>query len=195
MNVYDFDGTVFDGDSTLRFYRFCLARYPKLIPHLPGIVIAAVSFRCGFRSGGKTREDFKERFYRGFLPYIPDTDGAVQSFWEKESDRIKPWYRKIMQPTDVIVSASPAFLLAPICETLGVTLIASQVDPSTGRLMGPNLRGAEKVNAFRERFPTATVEKFFSDTDSDAPMASLAAAAFLVRGNEVLPWKCRQTGI
>lgn len=184
MNVYDFDGTIYGGDSTLRFYRFCLMRHPRLVLRLPGIAAAAVSFRCG----RMTREDFKARFYRGFLPLLPSVSSAVDAFWEREITRIRPWYRSVTQPTDVIVSASPFFLLAPVCRTLGVTLIASQVDPETGALTGPNLRGEEKVSAFQSAFPAAKIEKFYSDTASDAPMAALAAEAFLVRGNSFAMW-------
>ena len=28
IDVYDFDGTIYDGDSTVDFVRFCLRRHP-----------------------------------------------------------------------------------------------------------------------------------------------------------------------
>ena len=30
MNVYDFDKTIYDGDSSVDFYKFSLKRHPKL---------------------------------------------------------------------------------------------------------------------------------------------------------------------
>lgn len=35
MNVYDFDGTIYNGDSSVDIYFFLLKRYPKLIAYFP----------------------------------------------------------------------------------------------------------------------------------------------------------------
>ena len=29
MNVYDFDKTIYAGDSTIDFWKFCMIRYPR----------------------------------------------------------------------------------------------------------------------------------------------------------------------
>lgn len=31
VNVYDFDGTIYDGDSTIDFYKFCLKKYKNML--------------------------------------------------------------------------------------------------------------------------------------------------------------------
>ncbi len=31
MNVYDFDGTIYSGDSTIDFYLFCLRKQPEIL--------------------------------------------------------------------------------------------------------------------------------------------------------------------
>ena len=35
MNVYDFDGTIYNGDSTIDFYFYCLKKKPLIIFCLP----------------------------------------------------------------------------------------------------------------------------------------------------------------
>ena len=35
MNVYDFDGTIYDGDSTIDFFFYSLKKKPSLICYLP----------------------------------------------------------------------------------------------------------------------------------------------------------------
>ena len=35
IDVYDFDGTIYDGDSTVDFTRFCLRRHPGVLAGLP----------------------------------------------------------------------------------------------------------------------------------------------------------------
>ena len=74
------------------------------------------------------------------------------------------------------------------CRRLGVRFLASPVDARTGQLLGPNCRGEEKVRRFRSAYGAAEVERFYSDSCSDAPLAALAQEAFLVRRGQVLPW-------
>ena len=101
---------------------------------------------------------------------------------------MRAWYQAQRREDDVIVSASPEFLLAPIAAQLGARLIASRVDPFTGQYDGENCHGAEKVRRFQAEFGAAQPDAFYSDSLSDAPMARLATRAYLVRGERVLPW-------
>ena len=184
MNVYDFDKTVFSGDSTTKFYFFVLRRNPKLWLKCPKVSAAGVQLLTGRMSLRR----FKETLFRSFLPNI-DVDKEVRAFWKHNRRHMKKWYLKQLRDDDVISSASPEFLLMPIAEKLGVRLIASPVDPQSGALTGPNNRHIEKVRRFRERFPQATVDEFYSDSvRSDGPMAEMAKKAYLVKGNQIKPW-------
>ena len=183
MNVYDFDKTIYNGDSTVDFWLFCLKKHPLAVRHIPKTVCACVGFRLGFSS----RERFKEIFYR-FLKDIPNCELEVKAFWDKNIQKIKPWYLSQKQDTDVIVSASPDFIISEICARLNVRWIASMVDSQTGALLSENCRGKEKVRRFRERFPTAVIENFYSDSRSDLALAMLAQNAYFVQKDRVSKW-------
>ena len=47
MNVYDFDDTIFRGDSTRAFWAYCLKRAPGLARFLPRQCAAAVRYALG----------------------------------------------------------------------------------------------------------------------------------------------------
>lgn len=101
-----------------------------------------------------------------------------------------PWYLERKKPDDVIISASPDFIVRPACERLGIGhLIATTVDPHTGEFLSENNRGEEKVRRFKAEFGNAPIEHFYSDSLSDAPMARLAAHSFFVRGELLYPWE------
>ena len=51
MNVYDFDGTIYRGDSTLHFYGYCLKCQPTLARYLPVQVMGLLRYKAG--RGGK----------------------------------------------------------------------------------------------------------------------------------------------
>lgn len=183
MNVYDFDHTIYAGDSTLDFWCFCLRCRPSALLALPGALLSGGLFKAGLCS----REAFKEQFYR-FLRYVPDTEGLVDRFWRENLLRIYPWYLEQKREDDLIISASPEFLILPVCALLGVRGIASPVSPETGALLGPNCRGEEKVIRLRRACPDTPVEEFYSDSSSDIPLARLARSAWLVRGGTPAPW-------
>ena len=129
MNVYDFDKTIYRGDSTVDFWRHCLRRYPGAARALPGTLAKALAFRQGRCS----REQFKERFYQ-FLRFVPEAAQEAERFWDRHLIGIEPWYRAQQSNTDVIISASPDFLIGAACRRLGVRFLASPVDARTGQL-------------------------------------------------------------
>lgn len=184
MNVYDFDDTIYSGDSTRDFCFFCIRKYPRVLRHLP---VQARHF-LRFATGLCTKTQFKEKFY-GFFRYVPDMDKAVSDFWDTHFARIKDWYMEEKKPDDVIISASPAFLLDLPLKKLGLLPpIASIVDPKTGAYTGENCYGEEKPPRFRALYPDAKIEAFFSDSLSDTPMALLAEKSYIVRENVRMPW-------
>ena len=109
MNVYDFDKTIYSGDSTADFYIFSLKRHKKIITLAPSLLGSVIKFYV-FKKGSKT--DFKQVMYR-FLRYC-DIDKDVNDFWEINQSKIKKYYLKQKRDDDVIISASPEFLLEPI---------------------------------------------------------------------------------
>ena len=98
MNVYDFDGTIYAGDCTLDFWKFCVKNNPKVLTALPGALIACLQFKLGVKS----REQFKERFYH-FLRYVPDVKKQVELFWNTNYRQIKPWYYERRKHDDRLV--------------------------------------------------------------------------------------------
>lgn len=184
MNIYDFDKTIYDGDSTADFVKFCAKKYKKtwltLIPTAWAFFLYAI--------GIYTKTRFKEKMY-GFLRYVPDTDTAVSEFWDSHEKNILDYYKASKRDDDMIISASPEFLLKPICERLGITrLIASRVDKSTGRYTGENCWGGEKTKRLLAEYGIEHCDKFYSDSFSDTPLAEIADEAYIVRKNELTPW-------
>ena len=184
MNVYDFDKTIYDGDSTTHFYFYCLKKRPRILIHLPATAWAFIKYRLGRAS----KTQFKETMYR-FLRCLPDTDALVEAFWKGHEKGIKAWYKEHKKPTDVIISASPEFLLEGVCQRLGVEcMMASVVDKNTGKYTGENCHGKEKVRRFYERYPEGKIEEFYSDSRADTPLAEIAQKAFLVKGERLENW-------
>lgn len=184
MNVYDFDKTIYDGDSTLDFYFYSLKKDFKLIRFLPLQVIGFLRYMFGLCP----KLEFKEKFY-SFLSGINDVDLFVHEFWNKNEGKIKPWYLKNKRYDDLVISASPTFLLEPICSRLKIKhLIASEVNKFTGMCEGENCYGKEKVIRLKALFNHELIEEFYSDSLSDEPLSLLAKKRYIVSKNEIIEW-------
>ena len=59
INGYDFDKTIYDGDSTLDFYLYCLKHQFSLIRFLPIQFYGFLVYKLKI----KRKEYFKEKFY------------------------------------------------------------------------------------------------------------------------------------
>lgn len=181
MNVYDFDKTIYNGDSTIDYYFFCVRRKPILLRYLFRQGLGLVLYFLGVFD--KTK--FKEWFYC-FFHGLSDPERNLCAFWDIHIRKIKPWYIRQMRDDDVIISASPEFLIKEAVQRLGeMTVIGSVVDSHTGRYTGENCFGEEKVRRLFERIPEAVVDSFYSDSYSDAPMARVAQECYLVKGEKI----------
>ncbi|HHV10184.1 MAG TPA: polysaccharide biosynthesis protein GtrA [Clostridiales bacterium] len=184
MIVYDFDKTIYNGDCTLDFYFYCIRKELSLIRFLPVQLMAFIKYVLGLQS--KTL--FKEGFY-SFLKGIRDIDLYIEEFWGLNRHKIKNWYLEKRSADDIIITASPEFLLKPICASLEIDhLIASCVDKSSGRYTGKNCHGEEKVARFSQIFGSLSIHEFYSDSLTDTPLASLSEKSFIVCKDEIIPW-------
>ncbi len=187
MNVYDFDKTIYDGDSTFHFLMYCAKKHKKVRRMLPRIAVRGIAFGCGFIK----KQDFKEDMF-SFLSVI-DTKRELELFWKERISGIKEWYKKNQKDDDVVITASPEFLVKCATDMLGIKYImGSPVDMNTGKYSGNNCHGEEKVLRFRDEFPDSTIEEFYSDSYSDTPLAKKAEKAYLVKGDKLLEWDKRK---
>lgn len=183
--LYDFDGTIYDGDSSVDFFKFCLKKDKKNYKILPKLAIKFLAYK----SKNITDTELKEYIF-SFLENFKNIDIVVKDFWETHESKIKNFYLEKKHNQDIIISASPEFLLKPICQKLKVKdLIASDVDKTTGKFKKPNNRGEEKVKEFYKKYPKAEILEMYSDSLHDKPLLDLAKKSYFVKKNKLYDYK------
>lgn len=185
MNVFDFDYTIYRKDSSIRFFLFCLQRHPLLLRYIPIQLYSVIIYVLKLRD----KTWFKSHFFI-FIRGLKDLEYEVRQFWDIEKNNICDWYLELHSDNDVVISASPEFLLQPICSDLHVKkLIASKVNPKTGVFEEKNNRGSEKVKNFYKIFGyNSIIENFYSDSDSDLPLAMIAINSYKVINGKITNW-------
>ena len=130
MNVYDFDQTIFKSDSSFCFILYCLRHYTRaVVSIIPSAVCRYIQYlACGHNDAKALKESLFS-----FLNRIDNVDQIVSEFWEENESGLQNWYLLQKHQDDVIVSASPVFLLEPVAAKLNVHLIATRMNPYTGK--------------------------------------------------------------
>jgi len=184
LNVFDFDKTIYNGDSSIDFYIYALKSNMWLIRYLPIQIYGMLAYKLKI----KPKEYFKEKYF-SFLNGMKDIEANVEKFWDENKQKIK--YNIFQNKKNmVVISASPEFLLAPICKQIGVQkLIATKVEEKTGKFLGKNCYGEEKVNRLNKEYKNYVINEFYSDSVSDRFLAQISKKSFLVSKNKVQEWK------
>ena len=181
MNVYDFDKTIYKKDSSVQFYLYVIKKKPSIflkciIHQLKGILL--------YKRGLITKEQMKEMYFI-FLKYI-DAKVMISDFVEKEIKNINEWYYAKRMDGDVIISASPEFIVKEFAKKINIkNVIASNVDVETGKFHGKNCYGEEKVSRFKAIYGDEYINEFYTDSYSDLPLAKMAGKAFLIKNEKV----------
>ncbi|MCR5208482.1 MAG: haloacid dehalogenase-like hydrolase [Eubacterium sp.] len=170
VDIYDFDKTLVPFDSGTAFVLFCSARYPWILPMLP-----VTGFLCLLGTLKLISWTTFKKVCFSFMRFIP-RERAIKAFWDKNESRAFKWFKERKRES-VVISASPDFLLEEAQKRLGFdVLICSRHDKRTGRIIGKNCRGEEKVRRFYETLGNGVrVADVYSDSvDHDKPIFSLA---------------------
>ncbi|MBP3283941.1 MAG: HAD-IB family phosphatase [Clostridia bacterium] len=188
MNVYDFDKTLYQGDSTVNFYLFSLRKNPLLLRYLPKQCLSLTKYILGFIP----KKEWKENFF-SFLKGIKDIDSYLDAFWKKESKHLRKELTERISSSDYIISASPTFLLQPVLKEINQpNLIATNMNKTTGTITGENCYGMQKVTEFLAKETEGKIDTFYSDSFSDTPLKELAQNAFIVKKEKMIAWDSYQ---
>lgn len=186
VNVYDFDGTIYDGESTFDFFLYCLCRRPALFRYLFTVVFHLIGYKLCLVSKEKLLAAAKKNIV-GMFNACPDVVSFVAPFWETHRNKLKPWYTESRAATDIVISASFGFMLRDMCPYIGLDarrLICSEVDLDTLEITRLSFRENKPV-LFGELFPDTHIGTFYTDSENDIAMMRLADRVCLVKKNTV----------
>lgn len=185
MNAYDFDETIYDGESSVEFVFAFIKHDPTVLKFIPKVM--KEFFR--YSKGELTVTEFTNKYGKELKEYFQkhkDTIPAVVSeFWDKRMHKIKPFYKKLQKEDDIIITASPYFMMNEICSRLGIkNLVASEVDMDEGVITKACFR-EEKIDCLKKAFPNAEIDDFYTDSLNDQFLFPLAKRVFMVKGNKI----------
>jgi phosphatidylglycerophosphatase C len=185
---FDFDGTITTKDTMFEFVKYTHGSFRYLIG-LSFISPWLIAMKMGLISKASAKEKLLTYFFgksdadkfnadcRSFTATI------IPSLVRKEALLAIQKHKE--ENTDiVVVSASPENWVAPWCIQNNLQYICTRLEVSnkkiTGKLLGPNCNGLEKVSRIKEKFDTADYKTIFcyGDSKGDKQMLQLATHPF-----------------
>ncbi len=184
MNIYDFDNTIYNGDTNKDILLYSFKKHPfKVIKALN----KTKKLERDYKRGLITFERVKEAML-SFLFEIEDLNGYIEKFVDSHMKNIKPWYLSRKTDYDIVISASYELWIIPFCKKLGIKYVLATKTDKDGHIIGKNCKGEEKVKRLVNTIPNAQIVTSYSDSESDLPILNIAKTAYVVEGNKLIPY-------
>ena len=180
MNVYDFDNTIYDGESVFDFFLFCVKKEKRLILYFPMLLKNLFRYKAGKLTIDGLYEE-ASKLTKEVIRNREHADAYISEFWSINARKLKKEFLDKLKSDDVIITASPVILIKAISDQLKTeNIIGSRIDLDTGRMEFACFR-QNKIIAFNEAYPNAVIDEFYTDSLNDMPLAELAKKAYLVK--------------
>jgi phosphatidylglycerophosphatase C len=186
---FDFDGTITTKDTLLEIIKYKHGENKFRFGFYIMNGFNLVAYKLGIISNQRAKEKVLRYFFRKMSPgqfqAMADEFGRTQIpllIRPKALEEI----RKLKEggAEVVIVSASAENWIREWCRSLNVQLIATQLevknDKMTGRIIGRNCYGEEKVARIKSKYDLSNYREIYcyGDTSGDKPMLALGNVKF-----------------
>lgn len=184
VNVYDFDNTIYDGETLIDYILYYVRHDIKIWKYLPKLVVIAFKDMLHLFTVDEAIKAYAS-FLEGYYVTLDNPAENIIDFWNKNEKKIKPWYSKVKKDDDIIVSGTLDFILEEASKRVGFkNFVGSSIDGNTGKFI--NICFLEnKVKLFREYFPDTEIENFYTDSMNDKAMMDISENVYLVKKDKI----------
>ena len=183
--VYDFDKTIYNGETSTDFMLFFLKRNTKYIIRIFNALYSLFYYKKNLK---KSKEIFFKILNGLDIKFLKE---EINEFWKVKKDKIFSWvYDEIFENKKIadeliLISATPSIFLDGISKELGFDKLLSTEfenlnEVFNSKIIGANCKGEEKVRRLNNYISDYNILKFYSDSMSDKPLFDLAVEKIFV---------------
>lgn len=184
MNIYDFDDTIYNGDTNRDILMYGFKKHPFLVLKA---LKKAKKLQKDYKRGVIEFERVKEAML-SFIFKVKNYPKFINDFVDSHMKNIKPWYISRRTQNDIVISASYELWIMQFCKRLGIRYVIATKTDSDGRIIGKNCKGAEKLKRLASVIPNAVIVSAYSDSSCDIPILESARTAYVVEGNKLITY-------
>lgn len=196
--VYDFDKTLYDGETGVNFSIFYLKKYPVrsilfLMKYSKDLIFYLLKII--------NLTTLKERYFKFLERHSKsEIEELVDGFWETKRNKIYSWTREELEKNKkecemvIVSSASPLFLIENFLLSLGYDKVFGTnfvndekegKETFVAKIDGENNKGKEKVKKLDEWAKKNELEyeivKFYSDSLADEPLYNISRKKYWIK--------------
>ena len=198
--VYDFDKTIYSGESGTNFFTYYLKKYPLKailfgLTYLKEVLLYLVKITDLKR--------LKERFFIFLESHSnEEIEKIVDGFWKEYDKKMYSWTQKELEENKkeadmvIVTSATPLFLLERLIPEMGYDMVFGTEFKGDGKekfaaeIKGENNKGMEKVRKLnkwaKENDMEYEIIKFYSDSLADKPLYDIADKKYWIKKGKKL---------
>ena len=184
MKVFDFDNTIYRGESSIDLALYMMKNNKMIIRFVPSIFINLVRYKLCLISL-EQMENIINEFCASVMGSKDELPAIIDGFWRTHADRLDPRILKRIRPQDIIITAGPDVLIEGIKERLGTdNIIASKIDPDTGKIIYLNYKD-NKVKRYRELYGDRPIDALYTDSYNDRALMDISDRVYLVKKGRI----------
>lgn len=179
MNVFDFDNTLYHGESSVDMALFLINSNKKVILHLPSIFSSLIKYKLCLASREKLEASINS-FLKTAIRDKDELEMLVERFWEKYQYRLDKRMLKLIRSEDIIITAGPTLLISKIQSRLNTKkIIGTEIDSDSKKVTYFNF-GSNKAKRFRKLFRDKHINCFFTDSYNDKALMDISDKVYIV---------------
>lgn len=185
MNAFDFDNTIYDGESIYDFFVFCLIKNKKLLKFFPKVIKKLIEYKLNKISIDKIYD-----LSSSIINYAVKTSNykieeLVKLFWKKNIKKLKPEILKLVKKNDLIITGCPDFLINYISDKLNTkNIISTKYNVLESKVEFINL-GQNKVLQYKKIYGDKKIDNFYTDSFVDTPFMKYSKNVYFVKKNKI----------
>jgi phosphoserine phosphatase len=180
MKAFDFDNTIYRGESSIDLAVYMIRNNRKIILYLPMIFTNLVKYKLCM-IGRKEMETILNDFCQAVMEDKDDIPGIIERFWQTHAHKVNKGILKLIGPEDIIITAGPDILINGIRDSLHTDhIISSEVDLNSGRFTYLNFKD-NKVRRYKELYGDTPIDVFYTDSYNDRALMEISNQVFLVK--------------
>lgn len=184
MNVFDFDNTIYRGESAVDLAVFMIKSNKKVILWMPKIFWSLLKYKLCLVSRDKMQDSVND-FMSKILRDKNEVISLTRDFWKKNIRKLDRSIIKRIGRDDVIITAGPDFMLDAVKKHLGTeNVICSQTDLDRKCVIYLNF-GENKLKKFKEKYGDTAIDSFYTDSFNDKALMSISKKVFIVKKGKI----------
>ena len=185
MNAYDFDNTIYDGESIFDFFIFALKKDIWLIKFFPLVLFRLIEYKLNLLKIEKIYQTCEIIINSFFKHSNLNYDELIEEFWKINHKKLKQQFLDMLKEDDLIITGCPNFLINYIKDELKVKNIICTDFDLKNKKVNFICFNKNKVIAYKNKFKNKKINKFYTDSLTDIPFMELSSEVYLVNKNNV----------